>query len=521
MGLMWMMRRFSIRLRMVGAIGVVLLLLGAVGASGLWGMTQIKALSEQFTTHSFAESMAMADLRVSLSQLQRYEKDMIIQYENPTEISALEGRWYATASRLAEHVGVMTAGEADADNAVALSLHEQVKAYIKETESVIVQLKQGGFDTATVANLRLRKAHEHMGQAETLAQQLTHMVVSEARQVQDQQASASRQSLWLFLAALGFAMVVVVPTTLANMQSICKPISQAQQFAEDIAAGRLDHDVKVEGQDEVARLLRALNAMKTSIAGIVGEVRQATQSIRLASEEIASGNHDLSARTEQAAGSLEETASSLGELTGNVRQSAEAARRASETAQTNAAVASQGGAAVGQVVSTMDEIARSSHTIRDIIGVIDGIAFQTNILALNAAVEAARAGEAGRGFAVVAGEVRNLAQRSAEAASQIKALIGNSVERVATGTAQVQHAGQTINAVVTHAQQVSELIGDITRAMAEQSQGISEINAAVARLDQMTQQNAALVEESAASSDSLREQAERLSQVVAVFRLAA
>jgi methyl-accepting chemotaxis protein len=259
--------------------------------------------------------------------------------------------------------------------------------------------------------------------------------------------------------------------------------------------------------------------MQGSIARIVGEVRHVTDSLGTASAEIASGNQDLSLRTEQAASNLEETASSMEELTGSVQQSAEVARQASEMAIGNATVAEQGGQAVGQVVTTMEDIHTASRKIHDIIGVIDGIAFQTNILALNAAVEAARAGEQGRGFAVVAGEVRNLAQRSAQAAREIKELIGDSVSKIEAGTAQVHRAGQTIGDIVSNAQKISSFIGTITAAASEQSEGIAQINAAVAQLDQGTQQNAALVEESSAAAESLREQAQRLSQLVAVFQL--
>jgi len=266
-------------------------------------------------------------------------------------------------------------------------------------------------------------------------------------------------------------------------------------------------------------LLAALGDMIVSLRKTVGEVRTATDSISTASGEIASGNQDLSIRTEQTASSLQETAASMEQLTGTVRQSAESARTAAQLAQDAASVARQGGAVVEQVVSTMQEINQSSQKISDIIGTIDGIAFQTNILALNAAVEAARAGEQGRGFAVVAGEVRNLAQRSAEAAKEIKTLIGNSVDRVETGTRLVADAGQTMGEIVSSVQRVTDIIGEISAATGEQSQGIGQVDTAVTQLDQMTQQNAALVEEGAAAAASLRDQAGRLAGVVSTFRL--
>lgn len=272
---------------------------------------------------------------------------------------------------------------------------------------------------------------------------------------------------------------------------------------------------------EVGSLLHSLKRLVTVLQSAIGEIRVSAQSISVASSEIASGNQNLSVRTEQTASNLQRTASGMAELTSTVRQSADAARQANQLAASASEVAARGGAMVGQVVATMNDINQSSKKISDIIGTIDGIAFQTNILALNAAVEAARAGEQGRGFAVVASEVRNLASRSAEAAKQIKSLISASVEKVESGSRLVQDTGSTMDEIVGSVKRVSDIIGEITAAAAEQSHGIDEINSAITQLDQMTQQNAALVEQSAAAAESLKSQTENLTQAVAVFKVSA
>jgi methyl-accepting chemotaxis protein len=333
-------------------------------------------------------------------------------------------------------------------------------------------------------------------------------------------AAASGKRLMYLLALIGL-VAVVIGIVLSHLitRSITNPMHEALEIAQRVAAGDLTSRIRPSGRDETGQLLHALDAMNGSLVKIVGEVRIGTDTIATASGQIASGNMDLSSRTELQASSLEQTAASMVELTSTVKQNADNARQANVLAASASEVALKGGAVVSQVVDTMGSINESSKKIVDIIGVIDGIAFQTNILALNAAVEAARAGEQGRGFAVVATEVRNLAQRSAAAAKEIKTLIGDSVEKVGTGAKLVDQAGVTMEEIVNSVRRVTDIMAEITCASQEQTSGIEQINHAIAEMDEVTQQNAALVEEVTAAAASLEGQAQSLAQVVSVFKI--
>ncbi|WDZ95986.1 methyl-accepting chemotaxis protein [Herbaspirillum sp. WKF16] len=336
----------------------------------------------------------------------------------------------------------------------------------------------------------------------------------------DQAAEDMYQAAKLWIAALLAGIVVIAfGLAIAVARLVSRPLNEAVEVAQRVAQGDLTVSIRTGGRDETGMLMQSLRAMNDSLQKIVGEVRHGTDTIGTASQEIASGNLDLSSRTEQQAGSLEETASAMEELTSTVKQNADNARQANQLAVSASEIASQGGEVVGQVVQTMEGITESSRKIADIISVIDGIAFQTNILALNAAVEAARAGEQGRGFAVVASEVRSLAQRSAAAAKEIKELIDDSVEKVGAGSQLVERAGSTMTEVVASVKRVTDIVGEITAASHEQSTGIEEINRAITQMDEVTQQNAALVEEAAAAAQSLQDQAGRLSEVVSVFKV--
>jgi len=339
------------------------------------------------------------------------------------------------------------------------------------------------------------------------------------RQIASEAQARWRAALFGLLALLATAAALAASWVM--QRRLVADLSRAVQLSHEVASGTLTAEAHSDRKDEIGELLRALGEMVVKLRTTLQTVHAASNSIGTASSEIAAGNADLSQRTEETASNLQQSASSIEQLSGAVRQSADAASQANQLATSAASVAKRGGEVVAKVVSTMDEINSSSRKIGDIIGTIDGIAFQTNILALNAAVEAARAGEQGRGFAVVASEVRSLAQRSAEAAREIKALIGASVERVEAGARLVQDAGGTMGEIVNSVQRVSDIIAEISVAAGEQSTGITQVNASVSQLDQMTQQNAALVEQSAAAAESLKQQSVRLGEVVNRFVLTA
>jgi methyl-accepting chemotaxis protein len=356
---------------------------------------------------------------------------------------------------------------------------------------------------------------------DTLKDHVDNVLTAQASFSAERAAEARRATIAMF-AALVVGLGLSIGFGVVCIRSIARPLEDASRIAKAVSVGDLrDQAVSTQGRDEPAQLLLALVGMQQQLRQMVQRVQGSTDSIRTASDEVARGNLDLSHRTEQTASSLQQAASSMAQLTGTVNQTADSARTANQLASSASSVAARGGEVVNQVVSTMNEINSSSKKIADIIGTIDGIAFQTNILALNAAVEAARAGEQGRGFAVVASEVRSLAQRSAEAAREIKTLIGASVEKVESGSRLVQDAGNTMGEIVASVQRVTDIIGEISAAAGEQSSGIGQINGAVTQLDQMTQQNAALVEQSTAAAESLQEQARQLAAALGGFQLGA
>ena len=392
------------------------------------------------------------------------------------------------------------------------------KSYLETRDKALAMKKAG--DVAQARDFALKEFAPVVDRYNAVADKMVAYQIerSEAQAAEANALIRSYRMAVVVAGVAGLALLVVLSWVL--VARIRQSLSEVSGVARRIGEGDLSRPVQVSGRGEVAEMMLAMQQMQASLVRIVGEVRLSSDSIATGSSEIATGNADLSQRTEEQASNLEETAASMEELTSTVKNNADTAHKAAALAGEASRAAVQGGEVVGQVVSPMEEISAASRKITDIISVIDGIAFQTNILALNAAVEAARAGEQGRGFAVVATEVRNLASRSADAARQIKTLIQASVERVEAGSTQVAEAGGTMARVVSSVHEVQTLIQEITHATTEQSNGISQVNVAVAELDRMTQQNASLVEESAAAAENLREQALSLADSVNRFKLA-
>ncbi len=392
------------------------------------------------------------------------------------------------------------------------------KAWVQEATLALDALKRNEFDEKVMAAYLKagRTEGEAMLKAINALNEYQETAAAEAAETAD--ARHRKALIWFIALGLGLG----VPGTLASIQvlrNLRLGFEKADATARGIAKGDLSVKVEADGRNEIDTLLRCMEDMRLNLVNVISKVRSAADSIEVASSEVAAGNADLSQRTEQTAGNLQQTASSTQQLGATVRQNADNARQANQLAEGASQVASRGGEVVSQVVDTMKGINESSRKIADIISVIDGIAFQTNILALNAAVEAARAGEQGRGFAVVASEVRSLAQRSAGAAREIKSLIATSVERVEEGSRQVDQAGATMSEVVQAIQNVNAIVGEISTASMEQSEGVAQVSQAVTQMDGATQQNAALVEQSAAAAESLKQQAQQLVQAVAEFKL--
>ena len=516
------MRNISVRSRfyLVMALVAISLLIqaGWSWVSAQSGISTVTVLFDQ----AEATAQQVGTLRESMASVRRYQAEMIATaVSNPTGVGPLHDAWKKEIGSL--NTGGDALVKAHPADTALVDLVAKQKKLLGEVVEIIDPIAQQLTDAKMDSSAALAYAGQANEKLEAAQGNLTAILKSQQAGLAGIRGEIARSSMIAAIARImlvGVTLAIFVPLMWITLRSICGPLDQAVAVATRIASGDLASRIVAEGQDEPARLIRALADMQSSLRNLVGQVRESSESIEVASSEVASGNADLSQRTELAASHLQRTNSSMDSLTVTVRQSTDSAHTANQLATSAASVAARGGQVVAQVVSTMQEINSSSKKIADIIGVIDGIAFQTNILALNAAVEAARAGEQGRGFAVVAGEVRNLAQRSAEAAKEIKSLIGASVDRVESGSRLVHDAGTTMNEIVASVQRVTDIIGEISAASTEQSQGITDVKGAIGEVDQMTQQNAALVEESAAAAESLKEQATKLAAVVSTFRLA-
>nr|WP_316640411.1 methyl-accepting chemotaxis protein [uncultured Roseateles sp.] len=513
-------RSITIRARLFVLLGLVLLTVALVGGIGYAGLSGLRDSMRSFAEHEYRNAIALGELREAMGNIRRYEKDVLINMQDKTAVERYRKEWVEEVEQTRKLIiGLGKTLDGKEELQKVKSLDERLNAYQEATKTVFDQVASGQLADITAVNKALDASKAQIRPAEQLRSEISAMIGNDGNAAAEAASVVANSQVAKMALTVVLALALLAPFILFSIRSVVQPLRKAIASAERIAAKDLSEVIRDSGQDEPAQMLSALIGMQEALRSALIEVRESVGSIGTASSEVAVGSQDLSQRTELTAANLEEAASSMEELTSTMKQSADSARSASQLAVSASETAARGGSVVAQVVATMDEINASSKRIADIISVIDGIAFQTNILALNAAVESARAGEHGRGFAVVAGEVRSLAQRSAEAAKEIKTLIGASVERVEIGARLVAQAGSTMGEVVSSVQRVTDMVGEITAATSEQSLGIAQVNESVARLDQMTQQNAALVEESAAAASSLQQQAQRLNQVVGLFKL--
>jgi len=514
------LRDFTIRARLLllGALAIITIV--AMGLMGVWSLNQAERSFARFAGSDLASLADLAELRGGVGNLRRFEKDMFINVANAASVKKYRADWQAASDKVDQSIqhlqGLPLSSEL---RATLAGVGDDLRAYRAGLSALHQRLERGEIRDTLAANTAFGATKASIHSAE---QRLTQLAAGIEKEAADG-AGLVKAEQGRMIMALGLAMaatvMLVAGFTWLNLRSILLALQATVNTSQRLGQYDLREPIACEGRDEATALMQGLKHMQGSLREVVSGVRQATAGIATASREVAAGSLDLSQRTEQAGSNLQSTAAAMAEITASVRNNAEAARQASQLAGEASGVAHQGGQVVGQVVSTMARISESSRKIGDIIAVIDGIAFQTNILALNAAVEAARAGEQGRGFAVVAAEVRTLAQRSAEAAKEIKGLINASAESVSSGASLVAQAGQTMQQIVGSIERVSQIVSEISQASGAQSGGIGQVSQAIQALDQMTQQNAALVEQSAAAAHSLQDQAQGLSRSVAVFKI--
>ncbi|MEQ9860582.1 methyl-accepting chemotaxis protein [Pectobacterium cacticida] len=511
------MKNYKIGTRLAGGFGLLILLSLVMLTNGIYQLNQVASNTQQMMQEPLRKERLATDWHAALvAGVQRSMAVARSQDDSLVELFAAENARASKESgkRQQDFANLISTPE---EKTLFDKVGEYRQAYLNKRDTIVKEKGAGNFDLARTLfdNEFVPAANGYLASVEALR---NHQRASIDQMGQDINAGAHRGDL--ILAVTGaLSAVIGLLIAWALTRSIVQPLARAVRATQAVAAGNLTHNVQPEGRDEAAQLLHALQDMTVSLRTIVGEVRQGSESIAGASSQLAAGNIDLSSRTEEQASALQETAASIEQLSATVRQNADNARQANQLALSTTQQAQSGGQLVTEVVDTMGAIDASSKKIVDIIGVIDSIAFQTNILALNAAVEAARAGEQGRGFAVVASEVRSLAQRSASAAKEIKDLIDHSVQTVEIGNRLVAQAGASIQDIVNGVRKVSDLVGEISSASDEQTMGIEQVNVAVNQMEVTTQQNASLVNEASAATQSLQQQAAQLAETVSQFQL--
>jgi methyl-accepting chemotaxis protein len=510
----------SIKTRLVASFAGILLLAIAAAGTGYWGIASLGTFMVDTLHGDVALAQAAGDIRSGALQLRRFEKDVFINATDAESVTSYANRWHAARKTL--DASVARANDATQDKEIKSKLSEltaSIDSYSAGFERVRGQIVARTITTTQQANQEMDQYKTAVRKTDELAEEISTIAIERAAKVEGTVESKRTTVIVTLMTLTAAGLVAAFLPAWTIIRAITAPLASAVSVASSVAAGKLGNNVTIARRDEFGQLLQALQDMDGKLYDIVHDMRVTSDKVSSATREIAAGNDDLSQRTQEQASSLEQTAASIEEMTASVQQNASNASQASELARSACKVAEHGGTVVQKVVGAMTEISGSSNRIASIVGVIDDIAFQTNLLALNAAVEAARAGEQGRGFAVVATEVRNLAQRSATAAKEIKSLINESVDKVKAGAELVANSGQALAEIVTSVKKVSSVVESIATANDQQASGIQQINHAITQLDDMTQQNAAAVEEIAAVSKSLQDQAESLASKAMHFKL--